>query len=285
MSNLAKYSVLQARPSRDRHEIVTVGLVVSRDNAWDVRILPEPSKILALNPEFPPSGLVNIQRIITAMLEGSENFDVARARLARHGNDPGLQSYVGQFAAEDSDEYERKVSDLMRFLVLPPNAHKTLVKAQPKVNRLRTRLKDRFRAQGLLAKTVDEIGEHKVVERFPINAEQGLYAEFALRNGVMNITETVDFTVHRMPRKVLEAQAKTLILSEAAKQFGANTKRNVIVSGSYLREAAPSINLLSDHADLFEIRSEEDMSRYFDMIERAAASESASSERTNVGVS
>jgi hypothetical protein len=272
MSILAKYSVLQARPSRDRHEIVTVGLVMSRNDEWDVRILPEPSKILALNPAFPASGLVNIQRMISALLEGAENFEVARARLARHGNDPALQPHVGQFLAEEDDEYERKISELMKFLVLPPNAQKPLVRKQVKANRLRTRLKDRFRAQGLLAKTADEIGEHKVVEHYPINAERGLFAEFALRNGVMHITETVDFTVQKMPRKVLEAQAKTLILSEAAKEFGAGTKRNVIVSGSYLRQAIPSINLLSDHAELFEMSSEADMARYFDIIEEAALS-------------
>ena len=264
--------MLQARPSRDRHEIVTVGLVIFKDGNWDVRILPDPSKVLALNPVFPASGLVNIQRMISALLDGAEDFNIARARLAKHGNDPALQPHVGQFLVEDNDAYERKVTDLMRFLILPPNVDKPLVRKQVRANRLRTRLKDRFRAQGLLAKTVDEIAEHKVVEHFPINADQGLYAEFALRNGVMNITETVDFTVQNLPRKIMEAQAKTLILSEAAKQFGGNTKRNVIVSGSYLRQAFPTMNLLSDHAELFEMSNEQDMARYFDMIESAAAS-------------
>jgi hypothetical protein len=87
----------------------------------------------------------------------------------------------------------------------------------------------------------------------------------------MNITETVDFSVQKIAPKVLEAQAKTLILSAAAKEFGANTKRYVIVSGSYLKQAMPSINLLRDQAEVFESSSSQDMTRYHDLIQTAAA--------------
>lgn len=271
MNHLAHYSVLQARPSRDRHEIVTVGLAILRDGNWDIRILPNPAKILGLNPRFPSIGLVNIQRVVSALLDGADGFEVARARLARHGGDPTLQPYVGQFLADSDAHYESKVSELMRVFVLPEE-HVRPASAKPKANRLRTRLKNHFRTYGLLATGEEDIGEHKVVERFPIVPEQGLYAEFALKNGVMNITETVDFDVQNIPRKILEAQAKTLILSEAVKQFGAGTKRYVVVSGSYLRQAMPTVNLLNDHADVFELSSTDDMAKYFDLIQTAAES-------------
>lgn len=271
MNHLANYSVLQARPSRDRHEIVTVGLAILRDGNWDVRVLPTPNKILGLNPRFPSIGLINIQRVVSALLEGADGFEVARARLARHGGDPTLQPYVGQFLAEDDAHYESKVSELMRVFVLPEEPAR-LPSSKPKTNRLRTRLKNHFRSHGLLATGEEDIGQHKVVERFPIVAEQGLYAEFALKNGVMNITETIDFSVQNVQRKILEAQAKTLILSEAVKQFGADTKRYVVVSGSYLRQTMPTVNLLNDHARVFELSSTEDMATYFDLIQTAADS-------------
>lgn len=273
MNNLAKYSVLQARPSRDRYELVTVGLVVRMAEKWDVRILPDPSKVFALNPAFPPSGLVNIQRTISSLLKGAESFDAARSRLARHGNDPGIQSFVGQFLANDEEQYENRISELMKLLVLPPVPDRGAVPKKLGVSRLRTRLRNHFRSQGLLGTDLNDIGNHKIVERFPINVEQGLYAEFALKNGAMNVTETVDFDVKQIPRKILEAQAKSLILSAAKKEFGAGTKRYVIVSGSNLKQAMPSINLLHDQAeDVFEVSSEADMIRYSDLIQRAALS-------------
>lgn len=271
MNNLAKYSVLQARPSRDRYELVTVGLVIQAAGQWDVRILPDPSKVFALNPSFPPSGLINIQKTIAALLHGVETFDGARSRLARHGNDPGLQNFVGQFQANDEEQYENRISELMKLLVLPPEINRVAAPKAPGISRLRTRLRNHFKSQGLLGSGPEDIGNHKVVERFPINAEQGLFAEFALKNGAMNITETVDFDVKQIPRKIIEAQAKSLILSAAAKEFGTDTKRYVIVSGSNLRQAIPSINLLHDQAeDVFEVSSEADMIRYTDLIQTAA---------------
>lgn len=271
MNNLANYSVLQVRPSRDRYEIVTVGLVIRNAGAWDVRILPDPAKVIALNPSFPSSGLVNIQKTILALLQGSDTFDMARSKLARHGNDPGLQSFVGQFQANDDDQYESRISELMKLLVLPPLASRTATAKTPGVSRLRTRLRNHFKLQGLLGSGPDDIDNHKIVERYPINAEQGLFAEFALKNGAMNITETVDFDVKQIPRKIIEAQAKSLILSAAAKEFGRNTKRYVIVSGSNLRQAIPSINLLQDQAEqVFEVTSQDDMRRYSDLIQTAA---------------
>lgn len=271
MNKLATYSVLQARPSRDRYELVTVGLVVRTEERWDVRVLPDPAKVFALNPAFPPSGLINIQRTISSILNGAESFDAARSRLARHGNDPGLQAFVGQFLANDEEQYENRISELMKLLVLPPILEKSAPLKKPGISRLRTRLRNHFKSQGLLGTDLDDIGNHKVVERFPINVEQGLYAEFALKNGAMNVTETVDFDVKQIPRKIQEAQAKSLILSAAKKEFGAGTKRYVIVSGSNLRQAIPSINLLNDQAeDVFEVTSETDMARYSDLIQRAA---------------
>ena len=266
MNRLAKYAVLQARPSRDRHEIVTVGLVILRAGVWDVRVLPNSHKLLGLNPHFPPYGLANIQRTVSSLLIGVETFEQARVRLAKHGNDPALQSYVGQFLAASEAQYNSRVSELMRLLVVPPEV-KLSMPARPVVSRLRSRLRNHFKAKGLLAGQPEDIGNNKIVEHYPVVAEQGLFAEFAFKNGALNITETIDFDVQRIPRKVLEAQAKTLILSEAAKRFGRGTKRYVIVSGSHRKEAMPSVNLLRDHAEeVFEMSSSEDMSTYFDLI-------------------
>jgi hypothetical protein len=273
MNDLAFYSVLQAFPSRDRHELVAVGLVILRDGAWDVRMLPSPEKLLALNPFFPTSGLVNIRKTVIAMLEGASNFEVARARFSRYGNDPGLQPFVGQFQAIDDAQYESRVSLIMQRLVLPPELTKSVeVKAKVQ-SRLRIKLRRQFKNEGLFSNNVEDIGNHKVVGPYPIIAEQGLFAEFALKNGAMHITETIDFDVQKgsLRSKSLEAQAKTLILSAATKQFGQDTKRYIIISGSQRKHAKPSINLLDEQGDVFAVESSEDMGRYFELIHSAAS--------------
>jgi hypothetical protein len=273
MNDLAFYSVLQAFPSRDRHECVTVGLVIFREGKWDVRVLPDPRKLLTLNPAFPMSGLVNIQKTVLGILEGAQSFEVARARLSRYGNDPSMQPFVGQFQAVDDSQYEDRIAALMKRLVLPVEPVRT-AGAKARQSRLRTKLRNQFKHQGLFSADPRDLENHKIVGQYPIVAEQGLYAEFALKNGAMHITETIDFDVQSgsLRSKVLEAQAKTLVLSAAADHFGEDTRRYVVISGSNRKHAQPSIKLLGDQGDIFAVESREEMDRYFDLMNSAANS-------------
>lgn len=272
MNQLAFYSVLYASPSRDRHELVTVGLVILREGKWDVRMLSDPSKILALNPLFPAAGIANIQKTILSILNGAENFQMARARLSRYGNDPSLHPFVGQFQAVENSQYEEKITGLMKRLILPVELPKS-VEAKPRQRRLRTKLRNQFKKQGLFSTNPDDIEDHKIVGQYPIVADQGLFAEFALKNGAMHVTETIDFDVQSssLRTKVLEAQAKTLVLASATEHFGPSTHRYVVISGSNRKHAQPSIKLLGDHADIFAVESTEEMGRYFDLIDAAVA--------------
>jgi len=100
-----------------------------------------------------------------------------------------------------------------------------------------------------------------------------LFAAFALKNGVMHITETVDFDVSAgsQRQKSIEAQAKTLILSAAKDVLGIDTKNYVVISGSNRVAARTSINLLQDHAEIYALESTQDMDSYFDRLSVAAA--------------
>lgn len=269
MNSLIRYSILQICPSRDRQELVNVGLVAQKGNEWDVRVLPNPKKILALNPGFRPSGLVNIQKSIQSLLAGAENFEVARQRFAKQGNDPKLHSFVGQFQALDAEEYEEKISGFMKLLVLPPS----ISKPRPALRRTRlsVSIRNKFKEFGILGGKQEDIQNHKVVEHFPVSPNKGLYAEFALRNGVMNFTETIDFDVQDVSRKIVEAQAKALVLSQAREHFGNNTKSYVIVSGKNRFEARESLNLLRDSARVFEMQNPSEMTEYFGLITSAAS--------------
>jgi hypothetical protein len=235
--------------------------------------MPDAKKMLALNPAFPTSGLVNIQKTVKGILSDAPSLDVARARLAKYGNDPGLHSFVGQFQAIDDSQYESKVLGLLRRLVLPIEPPRVLESRQKPQSRLRTRLRAQFKNQGLFSVNPEDISNHKVVGQYPINVEQGLYAEFALQNGAMHVTETIDFDVQSssLRAKVMEAQAKTFVLDAAADHFGRDTRRYVVVSGSYRKHAQPSVRLLEDHGVLFAVESEQDMGRYFDLIQAAVA--------------
>jgi hypothetical protein len=274
MSKLAQYCVIDFRPNFERKEVVSIGLLVRFENEWDIRLLPDASKVSALNPLFPIGGITAVGVTLTRMLERADSFQAARILLTQLGGSPGLQDFVGQFPSDSDQQYENEIAWLMSELVSPPlptlSASTRLI-SEP---RLRTKLRNHFKSQHILARSKDQINDHKVVENFPIEAGKGLIAEFALKNSCMHITETVDFDVALSSNrnKRLEAQAKTLVLSAAKDRLGPTTKTYVIVAGSNRNVAKTSINLLGDYAEVFALESADDMNSYFQRIYSAANS-------------
>lgn len=275
MSKIAKYSIIELYPNPERREVVTVGLLILFENKWDICVLPDTKKIGALNPLFPSDGMLKIHSSIEYFLDGANSMEDARSSLSRIGGSLRIQEFIGQFVALDLNQYNSEIKWLLEELVIPPRIPddvKKLVTLSTQQNRLRTRLRKQFKNRHLLASKGEKIDDHKVVEQFPIAAAQGLFAEFALKNSVMHITETVDFDVGDAGKrhKTLEAQAKTLILSAAKQHLGKSTKTYVVVAGSNRNIAKSSINLLSDYAEVFELESSSDMESYFSKIYRAA---------------
>lgn len=272
MSAIAHYSLINFRPHVDRNEVITIGLLIRFDDEWDVRLLSDEAKVVALNPLYPQGGLTAVAVTLNTVLENIRTFSEAYDFLETLGGSPGLQKFVGQFPAATEPQYETEVAWLLSELVAPPvkpSNPRARIFAEP---RLRTKLRNHFKNQQILAKNKDQINDHKVVERFPISEGKGLFAEFALKNSCMHITETVDFDVGLSSNrsKRLEAQAKTLILSAAKTHLGDTTRTYVIVAGSNRNVAKTSINLLEDYADVFALESAQDMDAYFKKIYTAA---------------
>jgi hypothetical protein len=276
MSVLAYYSVIELLPNPERLEVVNVGILVRNRNKWDIRVASSATKVQALNPLFPDGGLVAMAVTLQTLLGKFSTFDEAKHYLSRMGANPALQEFVGQFPANDMSEYESEIGWLLSELITPPTLPKdTAIKVAPE-HRLRTKLRTQFKRRHLLGK-IGDINAHKIVEKFPIEETKGLFAEFALKNGGMHITETVDFDVSESSErsKRLEAQAKTLILSAAKDFLGDKTKTYVVVSGSNRKVAKPSISLLTDYAEVFALESADDMASYFNKIYAAARSSQA----------
>ena len=100
MGKLAQYCVIDFRPNFERKEVVSIGLLVRVDNEWDIRLLPDASKVSALNPLFPIGGITAVGVTLTRMLERADSFQAARIMLTQLGGSPGLQDFVGQFPSD-----------------------------------------------------------------------------------------------------------------------------------------------------------------------------------------
>lgn len=263
------FSLVRYQPDMQRQEVVNVGVVVFADSGPVVSLASNQGKLLALDPNFRLARLYDqgkkLQDAVRKMWEERQSAD-GLIELFGAGGALSL-SPPGMLAAE-SRSIDSILEELHKDLVSAPVKSRSRA---PQTSRLHTELRRVFRQAGILGSKPGDISRHLVVPNFPIDSEIGLFAEFALRNGMLHVTETVDFRTSTPSAKKQEAQAKTLILVEALERLGsADLRRYVVVTGASSHVQA-SMNLLARYSDDFIVReSSEDWRRYVDAMHIAA---------------
>lgn len=212
-----EYSVLRLRPSKRRGEVVNVGLAIFLPDRTDIRLLPDVSKIRALDPNYDASFLQDIPSLINKFVSVSSPPPHRLKEIEILGVVEATD--LGWFEC-DEDGYEKNVLDHLSRLVFVPR--KTLER-KPRVTRLVKELKDNFLKKKILGKEIKDAEKHMVVSGFPIAEEEGLYADFAIRNGVWNFTESLDFRssveILRSKAKQEQVALKAITLDKSRKKF------------------------------------------------------------------
>lgn len=272
--NAAHYSLLTLRPDPERLDVLCVGVVIlDAENQWHVSAPGPKEKLSIFGASADTLGriAVNLERVLSECATLSS----ARSTLASMRSTLEIHSFEGLFSYSSQDEFRKNVLDILQESVIPTAKAAIQAKERPVTvvrQRTRARLRRTFENMGIFGKHPDEIEQHKVVHNFPVSAQHGLKAEFALKNSVMHFTETVDFEVGEdsVRTKIFEAQAKCLVLRAAHDTFGDDTKCHIVVSGSGAAHAARSVDLLSTVGELYATENAEDMRIYINRIALAA---------------
>lgn len=275
MTSIAHYSLLAMRPDPERIDVLCVGAVVRTDDgAWTV-LTPGATKLEALGYHSASRRLLAMATNLRQLLDEVDSLAAARAMLAQLRSTLSLNEFEGFFAFESVADFQHQLQAITAESIAVPQAqpeYKVEVVARPATPKVKARLRRHFRTMGILANAGDTNADHRVVPNYPLSAKHGLKAEFALKNAVWHITETVDFDVasEGVRNKTFEAQAKCLVLRAAQDILGPKTKRYIVLNGSDAAHAANSVDLLSTVGTLFMTESDEDMTNYLDLIAKAA---------------
>lgn len=271
---IARYSLLLMNPTVERLDTVVAGAVFHSARGWDVRVTDNVQKMRAIDPSFSSDRLIHTPALALSLAdcardirELASQFDGARLGVS-------MDRFVGSFTFVDEAEYQRQVSAVLAESVNPP----TLAKANAapvtrRRNVVRRKLRDHFKQRGIWSRSDQDINNHKVVEHYPIAPEYGVVADFALKNSVMHITETIDFEIQSPKGRRVEAQAKGFVLTEAIKLFGESTRTYVVAAGTANPEVKQSVALLADNALVYALESTADMNAYVDAIASAASAQ------------
>lgn len=271
MEHWYDYTIIALSPNRRRGERANVGIIVDRGDDITVRVIPDTfSKLAALSPEADLSSLTEIHDIIKKLYEASGSYE----GLVKYASDSGyiIPTVKGKFIAENENSFNKNVQQILNELV---ESRKTRKRVTSSSRRVRTRLKELFINAKIFGNSPDDIEKHLVVERFPIDDEIHLEADFAIQNGSLNISQTVDFTPKTRSQidNLRHASLVSTIIEKARENFSDETKAYVVYDARTQDEikAAGAINLIGDKADgIFNMESNEDLMCYMDLIIKAS---------------
>ena len=270
----ARYGLLTLRPDQERIDVICVGAVVlDADGAWHVSAPGPESKLAVFGAA--PATLARMSANLHTVLQSCNALTTARATLGSLRSALSLHEFEGVFSYQNAADFTIHLESVLNESVFPSilsasvDSSKTVKVVRP---RTRARLRRQFETMGIMASKTEGIADHKVVYNYPVSVQHGLKAEFALKNSVMHITETVDFDVSddSVRAKTYEAQAKCLVLRAARDMFGEDTQRHIVISGSGAAHAARTVDLLSTVGHLYATENSGDMENYIKIIAKAA---------------
>lgn len=246
---IAQYGVLSHYPAPNRTEHVHIGIVVFLPSGHvRLHLGQDLKKMTAIDPQTSIEATRSWEETLPTMLHGME-LDKARQFLSGFGQ-WALGNNLGRFSYRTDDEYLQRVQGALSNLVAAPSKK---TRERGDATRLHADLKNTFANKGWLGK---DIGNHEIVERYPLGPMTT--AEFALRNGVLHVIETLDLRTSKPSVKRHDARSKALTL-DMAKRQESDSARYAVVAGidsPILKDAQDLLSQYSDEVYTWESASD-----------------------------
>ncbi len=267
MARSFDFAIVKIAPDPIRDETLNGAVVIFRPDRLEVCVTPNPERLRAIAPSLQTQGLDEL----SASLKTIDDPNLSTAeRLQRLRRMPGITvSEPGTLYGETEDELMVHVGELVTRMLSTVRAQ--AFTAAPKITRLTKELSRTFSREKLLGRGEDAINQHKIVRNVSVSSDGKLRADFAARNKVMHITETVDL---RTGGEVSTARMKdiavaAMTLDEAKRAFGRSTQRYFIYAGgaSAERQARGFLQAAEHYADhVFNYSSRDDRASYLDFM-------------------
>ena len=269
------FAILRARPSALRGESMNVGIVVFVDGGLMARIDANPARLRAFDPDLAALPIWDsLQNDIERLAETTQAMHAQHHLLKTMLSPVRADEQLGEIALDDGEEIESRIDYLMHRLVARTVRTIPIPKQVkvPKQSKLNTQLRQWFRSSKLYSRNVADLSKHRVVPNYPVAANNDLYAEFALMNGVVHVIETLDFRGHdKMSATVhKEAAIKSIVLDQAKRHLDPGSQKIAVVAASDYGAMRPAIGIVSNYADdVITMASSSDRQRLADFIASA----------------
>ena len=274
------FVVLRAIPDELRGEVINVGLVAFLDEGPRVYFDAPKSRLRALHPDLESIDGFEWARDLEHVLSQLSNIESQLAWLNGAVSPIRGDANPGFINVSSLDDATAKIEDLLERLVLMP-ARRLMSSAAGRIQshpRLHTQLRSWFRTSRIFSSRTDDLSNGLIVSRFPINVQDDLYADFALKGRVVHVIETFDFRGTARITKSTRGEVgfKAVMLDSARRSLSTESMRIAVTASDDYHAFQSLTHLIKHYADdIIAVESNEDRQRLADFLAANLRSESA----------
>jgi len=216
-----QYFLISLVPDPIRNEQVNIGIIGFAQDEVEYRALKDLQRIQVIDPNYDTTqNPMDAFASLIMTLPTEQRMDYLKSLTS----DFVRISPVAEGRAENYERFVNAMSQVYDRLVKPISP---IVQKRPKITKLKTAIKQTLTRRGLIGEKIDE---RKVVLDYTIDRAENLVADFAYRNGRLNIVETIDFHVkaQRVRNDKFKEAALLSIKILEAKEIEKNTHGRLI---------------------------------------------------------
>ncbi|MDR0378499.1 MAG: hypothetical protein LBI62_00880 [Candidatus Accumulibacter sp.] len=267
------FDVLAAFSPAPRGEFLNIGIVVWRDGLPEIHSDFSDARLSAVDGNYPrlsvfrslKAGSLNSDlRLLLEPLRDTPDalrmlFDSLISPMRRHGS--------GRIFCND-DDHDKRVEELLNRLVRKSVPVVRLERAKRTSSRLDSEIRGWLRKAKVMGRSMEDLSKNRVVAQYPISEESDICADFAYKNGALNVIETLDLRgVEHMTNTWRNFAAFKSITLDMAKDIpGIGNRIGVVVASDYsaIRSALRLFQRNSDQ--LFSLDDPGDSQRFADLL-------------------
>lgn len=271
MSNFLKFNIVQIVPDPLRGEAMNVGIVLHTESGPKLELSLIPSRLKALDPSWGGPEIVDHIESWTTALEQFDNPELKWNWLKNAMAPLVVTEGQGTIYFQNDEQLKEKTSEIIKRMVLPLKGKRVRVKKAKRFD-LNAQITAWLKQQHIFSRNMTDLAKNRVVSGFPLNVEEDMFAEFALKNGAVHVLETLDFRGHHSYTKTLrnEASHKAMVLDVAIERLETQSQRLALVTADDYGEMKPALTLLNRKATaLLSMESSQDRQWLADFVAKS----------------
>lgn len=272
MNKYVNYNIIQIVPDPLRGERMNVGIVLHSSAGPRLILRLLPSRLKVLDPSWGGHNVLDQVSAWETALNRLESPELKWSWLKNAMAPLSVTSGEGTIYYETDDELESRIELILSRMVLPLKYSKPKSTKRSKRYDLHSQITQWLKQQNIFSKNMMDLAKHRVVSGFPLNVEEEMFAEFALKNGSIHVIETLDFRGHHSYTKSLrnEASHKAMVLDVAVDTLERESQRLALISADDYSEMKPAISLLNRKATgLLSMESSQDRQWLADFVAKS----------------